>query len=419
MSGRFACRCLSAILTSAVTAFYFVSDFRDPSSSINFTTIFIEAYISIAGITFACQLWIYTFGKFVTTKTSASTSKGSDSKSASDKGVKKETIKIPKGRDLPAASASKFVAKPAREKLPSSAPIEIIIYMYTQAARLLVERFPAVPMYEIIVRHRSRPGMLWQINQALNSCLQRIAAGPNEAELPGTWELFQANWNVRVSFKPQNDPEDFGFTNDVVTFYLAGDQQHLENFLAFLDSCWTDRARFPDAGDIFVLPLNVQIHPHTTVTLSDDLPTRMDNPTVLHAVLSNPCIPFTRGAPAFGNLHILMTLDCENDTNMDITLTGNMYHFRGIMATNNIRGEFYGPLNEQGRQNRYARIFPTVHCNVEEEVATVVRILTEEMHNQLILVRMETPPAESEEETPSETFLTTLKGLPSLVWEIP
>ena len=356
---------------------------------------------------------IYTLGKFLKGKTTVlgGTSSGSSGKSGVNKDSSKVTV--PRGRNSDPKTATRFDTQ-KKVKLPSSAAVELCVYLYTHTARCFVERFPAVSLYMVCVRHRAKPSLTWQINRALNDCVRRIWEGDNEEQLPATWPDLQTEWNVRTSFKPARDPDDLTFASDVVTFYIAGDKQHLENFLAFLDTFFVDRKTYPDPTDVFPDALEVHLYQHSTAApLSEDIATRMDIPTRLHPSSQTTPIPFYIAAPPYGGQHVIITFVFENDE-LDTTMTGNLYPLRGVFAAQNLRGEYYGPVGENGRQTLYCRYLPDVQTNTPSEVNTLLGILTTELHNQLMLARVTTRPLE---DTPGEAVLGQLRELPNLYWD--
>lgn len=378
-----------------------------------FALIYIACLLELCVAT-TWNLTIYVFGKITGTSKPTSATKGSSaSGSASSKSVIKEALKVPKARDLPPAT-KKEAAVTVANKLPASAPVQIVIYLYTNAARIFVPRFPAEDLFMILVRHRAKPGLLWQFNASMNACLQRVAAGENPDNLPHSWETLQADWNIKTSWKPRTDPDGLDFANDITTFYLSGNVAHLENFLALLDTFFGDRVRHPDAGEIFPQPITVYIYPHTTVHLSDNLATRMDFPTNIHRQASLPIIPFSIGAPAYGNQHVIVNFDFTGEENqLDITLTGNLYPFRAMLEAANVRGQYYGPENPQGRQTLYCRILNTVDMAEESEVNGLIQILTTVMSNQLMIAKIE---GTAMEDTPARAVLEQLQAIPSLFW---
>ena len=357
---------------------------------------------------------IYTIGKF--TKAATKTTTASGGVGSSTDGIKKDgtpKIKIPRGRDSAGATVGVKKTETTKTKLPATAPIEMCVCRYTNAASIFIQRFPAMPLFMITVRHRARPGITWQLNRAMNACIQRIAAGENENQFPGTWAELQATWNVKTCFKPQNDPDNLGYAQDLVTFYVAGDIEHLENFIALLDTFFNDRRHFPEAGELFPEELTVELYPHDTVDLTENLAGRMDITTTVHPKAPRTPIDFYKGSPPFTGQHLIVNFTFEEDQ-LDSTLTGNLYPFYSIMSTNEIRGEYYGPENESGRQTLYCRYLPDVDVTDEGQMDGLIRILTDVMHKQIILARVATEPAE---DTPAFAAKTRLKTIPNLYFE--
>ena len=53
-------------------------------------------------------------------------------------------------------------------RLASSAPVQISLYKYSDDARKFYAQMPAEPLYQIILAHNAKPGILWKFQEHTN-----------------------------------------------------------------------------------------------------------------------------------------------------------------------------------------------------------------------------------------------------------
>ena len=305
-------------------------------------------------------------------------------------------------------SASKSSPLPAESDI-----IEIAIYKYSDTARLHLPGMPDAALYQVGMRESGKVNTLGQIENNLDACLRRAALEPHAGPLPATWAALQKNWHVRICYAPSTDPARLAFDRRVITFYVAGDVYHLERFLIFLNTFFTDCLARPSRSATYSEPRILHIHPHVTVPLTPNLADSMTLSTHVHLRSRTPPIASQICAPPQGNLHVLVRVEFTT-TKMYTTITGMTHPFHDQFGLSGLVRMPCGPVMDiVGRTAFHAYLCPPVQLGNLDHEHELMRVLTIVMHHQLLLATIEIPP---EPNTPGAECLAELSGLPTLLF---
>ena len=202
--------------------------------------------------------------------------------------------------------------KTRTQSVPSEAPIQWCWYKYGEDASVYFDRMPRVTLYMGILQHMARPGILWKLHVNLDSCLATLHQ--DDEMIPGSVADLRDNWNVRIAYKPKEDPDQLGFSTDTVAFYVAGDQAHLENFLNLMDCFFEYRKANPELNEEFPSTLKVTVEHNANVMLNNPIeglaiPTEIQDPS------KNMTIQFWTASPPGSTRHL--TADIQENESSD------------------------------------------------------------------------------------------------------
>ena len=128
----------------------------------------------------------------------------------------------------------------------------------------------------------------------------------------------------------RTDPEDVGFVQWRVAFYLAG---YLNNFLLLLDDFFVYKAKAIAREQ----PFQVQIFPHTGVEV-----TVLDDFSYEHVELmeqtATPPLKIFEAQPCIGKRIVVLNVQIEDDNLLSILITGNTWAFRSRLDTFGVSG---------------------------------------------------------------------------------
>ena len=155
------------------------------------------------------------------------------------------------------------VATPRR--LPASAPVSVCLYKISDQAGDVWDSFQDqdIPLWQIQMDHPAQRPITFQMRDGMNDFLRNAHA--SDADMPTDVRALEEAVGVRLVVSDRTDPEDVGFVQWRVAFYLAGD---LNNFLLLLDDFFVYKAKAIAREQ----PFQVQIFTHTgvEVTVGDD-----------------------------------------------------------------------------------------------------------------------------------------------------
>ena len=317
------------------------------------------------------------------------------------KPVSKQLLKVPKASQL----QPKIAIKQTRpQRAPSEAPITVVVYKYSDNARLLIENWPNVVLWEIILQHLCRPSVTFNILLNFPDYLRR--ANLAEGVLPQTLRELDTNFNMRIVIKPRADPQQI-FDATCVAFYVAGTEADAKNAINILDSFFVDRHAHPQPGEVFEQPFQVDYYMHSNAQF-DLVATEMDTASVVHEPSAQLPIPFTAGGPPAGARHLLATIDCE-DSSAQLLLHGNTWPFRNTLNSRQIPGD-YGEEDADGRREYY-RVLTVADTNDQATIRVLTDALQAGVGNTIIRVDARTKPTA---DTPSATFMQELLTIKQL-----
>ena len=204
----------------------------------------------------------YTCGKF--SGSPKKTTKSSTSSASPISQTIKSPANSPQLHALKAAAKSSASAKTTLSSRPiANAPLEIVIRHYTDNAGLLHPECTSTQMHQVIVRHNSRPSLLFRFKNSLQAFIERKKVAltvlsendPDDAEAKEDAE----NWPLGVDDLAtrgiiwrntmDTDPMKVGFVKWQICIYCDGAEEGLNNTLNILDMFWVDCLTKPDFAD--------------------------------------------------------------------------------------------------------------------------------------------------------------------------
>ena len=175
------------------------------------------------------------------------------------------------------------------------------------------------------------------------------------SDMPTDVRALEDAVGVRLVVADRTDPEDVGFVQWRVAFYLAGD---LNNFLLLLDDFFVYKAKAIAREQ----PFQVQIFPHTGVEVSV-----LDDFSYEHVELmeqtATPPLKIFEAQPCIGKRIVVLIVQIEDDNLLSILITGNTWAFRSRLDTFGVSGGYQSGTDETERRT-YFRVMTAVGVNI-------------------------------------------------------
>ena len=195
------------------------------------------------------------------------------------------------------------------------------------------------------------------------------------------------------------DPDNVGFVQWRVAFYVAGPESALQNFLFLLDDFFVYLAEK-------MLPFDVHLQPHINVKVACEDPSYKR--TLLHEPAARLPLGFFEARPVFGNRVTTLRLQPETADKMTVVIEGNTYAFRRRLDAHNVGAGFY---EEEGAR-RYVRVLRSLDVSVGEERQRVLDMCGESVFMNLAMRVLVKPPPQ--EGSAVAAFVERLRAVPSL-----
>ena len=137
------------------------------------------------------------------------------------------TLTLRRQQDVELAEGPAPAQRPPT-RLPAVAPVVVCIYKITDNAGDVWEAYhdQAVSLWQCQVDHAAQRPITFQMRDGFNDFL-RAAHADNE-QMPATARDLEEAVGVRLVVSDRQDPDDVGFVQWRVGFYVAGD---ISNFL--------------------------------------------------------------------------------------------------------------------------------------------------------------------------------------------
>ena len=170
--------------------------------------------------------------------------------------------KVPKASEVELVVGPKPQAS-ARRLLPASAPVDVCMYKVTDQAGDVWEQFAGqdVPLWQVQINHAAQRMITFQMRDSFTDYL----AEEHHADdaLPKSVKELEENAGIRLIVSDTKDPENVGFIQWRVAFYVAADD--LSNFLYLLDKWFVYKAKQMPRDH----PFQVHFHPHVNVDVAE------------------------------------------------------------------------------------------------------------------------------------------------------
>ena len=185
---------------------------------------------------------------------------------------------------------------------------------------------------------------------------------------------------VRLVVSDKTDPDDAGFVQWRVGFYVAGD---LNNFLMLLDDWFVYKAKATKRDQ----PFQVHLYPHIGVEV-----TNVEDFAYDHIELNEPSPVLPLGIfqcqPCIGKSIVTLNLQIEADT-MNIVITGNTWSFRSRMNTFGVWGG-YQEASTIDQKRPYLRVLKDLDLSDDAQKERVLSMIGESVfHNLAMRVRID------------------------------
>ena len=208
---------------------------------------------------------------------------------------------------------------------------------------------------------------------------------------------------VRLVVADRADPEDVGFVQWRVAFYVAGD---LNNFLLLLDEFFVFKAKAIAREQ----PFQVHIYPHSgvEVTVADDF--AYDHVELMEQTPTPPLKIF-EAQPCVGKRIVVLNIQIEDENSISVVITGNTWAFRSRLDTFGVSGGYQSGTDESERRT-YFRVMRSLDVSDDAQQDRVKQLVGEAVFKNLaVRVKLDKKP---EADTPVDAFISELKKIPCL-----
>ena len=318
-----------------------------------------------------------------------------------------EPLPSPKPFKVPKVSELTLLETPkppqAARNLPATAPVAVVMYKISDCAGDVWEQFNGqdVALWQVQVDHPVRArSVCYQMREAFGDYL-RAESEKNEA-LPNTIQDLASKAGVRLVVTDAKDPDDMGYVQWRVAWYVAADD--LKNFLHLLDGYFVFKERQMATQQ----PFEVHLHPHTNVDIADV----WDELEFANYTLQEPQATLPLGVFEAQGLRkpITLNLQVQSEKILSLVLCGGTWSYKERFDAYGVRRAQTGEEGEENRQ--YIRVIPD--CDVSEQSSRdrVLGMLGDSVLKNLAL--RVTVDKEPEEDSAVGAFINTLKAVPSL-----
>ena len=171
-------------------------------------------------------------------------------------------VKLPRADEISVEQTPRQT-QPTR-RLPSSAPVCVCLYKYTDCAADLWDLFQGkdnTPLFQVQISHQAQRSLCFSMRDSFNDYL--AAAHADHATMPQTLQQLETAAGVKLVSADKADPESVGcFVQWRVSFYCVD----LANFLILLDGWF----RYKEKQLAREEPFQVVLHPHLGVDVSEE-----------------------------------------------------------------------------------------------------------------------------------------------------
>eukprot|EP00973_Karenia_brevis_P023924 3298936-Karenia_brevis.AAC.1 len=315
----------------------------------------------------------------------------------------KTTKRIPKACEVTIMAEAPKQTLKTTQRLPNWAPVIITVYKVTDEAAdvwNVFENTQSVSLWQAQIKHDARPSLTYGILDSFNEFL-RQASTDNES-IPTTLAELQQKAGIKLVLTDNKDPEEIGFVNWRVAFYVAGMDDALNNFFYLLDDFFVFKHKALGKEK----PFEVHIFPHEGEEIT------CQDMQYQHYTFNEPKLILPLGifeAQTVTNKRIVqLHLQPENEQTLSVVITGNTWSFRARLDSHGIPGAYFG--DEKDR--KYVRILKSVDVADEVQKQRVLDMFGEKVFRNLALrVILDSDPSP---DTAVSSFVDELREIPSI-----
>ena len=312
--------------------------------------------------------------------------------------------KVPKANEVTVIELPKQATTTAQRQ-PGFAPVTVCIYKVTDEAGdvwSVYESQAGVQLWQVQICHDAHPSITFGIVNSFNDFLKQ--AHETDNALPTTlMDLRDVGINLIVSDK--NDPDEVGFEQWRVAFYVAGTSEanSLQNFFFLLD----DFFMYKEKAMAHEKPFVVHLHPHIGITI-DDADLQYEHYVNNEATTKLPLGIFN-AQPVSGKHVLTMHIQPESAKIMSIVLVGKSWAFRSRLDLHGVPGAYTGGEQEK---RFYCRMMKSIDVSDGAQQDRVRSMIGDSVFKNMALRVV----VDSELETDSKVagFVQQLRTIPSL-----
>ena len=314
---------------------------------------------------------------------------------------------------VPKASDCAFIEqgpKPQRaaQRLPVHAPVVVCVYKVTNEAAdvwNLYENKEGIPLWQVQVSHEARPSITFGIVDEFNLFLRKAHARDNA--IPATLTNLQQQAGIKLVLTDRTDPDNVGFVQWRVAFYVGGPETALHNLLFLLDDFFMQKCEAMAREK----PFEIHLYPHVGVNIADS----WDDLAYEHYTLHDPTPTLPLGIfeaqPVAGKRIVVVHMQPETSELMSILVMGNTWNFRSRLDSHGVAGAYFSE-NDAEEDRKYFRILKSVDVSDKTQQDRVLEMFGDRVFKHLaIRVVLDTKPDENSD---VETCVERLRDIPSL-----
>eukprot|EP00973_Karenia_brevis_P041718 5773832-Karenia_brevis.AAC.1 len=266
----------------------------------------------------------------------------------------------------------------AAQRLPTHAPVVLCMYKYTDEAADIwasYEGKEGVQVWQVQMQHEARPSITFGIMDEMNSFLRKRNAKDNG--FPASLKELQEEAGIRLVLTDRTDPDEVGYIQWRVAFYVAGDEGSLQNFLYFLDDFFLQKSDMMAR----VEPFKVHLHPHCGVNLADSLDGLEHGDYTLHGPAPKLPLGIFEAQPVTGKRIVQLHLQPESADTMSVLVMGQTWNFRTRLDSHGVDRAWYG--DDENR--KYVRILKSIDVSKEVQQQRVLDMLGDNVFKNLAI----------------------------------
>ena len=290
------------------------------------------------------------------------------------------------------------------KRFPAHAPVTLCIYKVTDQACDVWNVFedkPDVKLFQVQIEHAAKPSISYFIVDKFNSFLRTMHA--RDETIPASLTDLQQKAGIKLVVTDRQDPDEIGFQQWRVAFYIAGSEISLKNFLYLFDSFLMLQSECMAREKQF----EVHVYPHIGIDIAD----AREHFSFEHYIMNDPALKLPLGIfeaqPVTGKKIVQIHIQPESADTMSVLLTGTIWNFRSRLDAHGVAGAYYGA----DETRKYIRLLKSIDVSEEAQQKRVTDMVTEVFKNLAIKVILDDAP---EEESEVAEFVEKLHEISSL-----